>query len=125
DLRELHGLRAARHGRLRAGLWGWCQVARGFPGAAASALGAFLLASVRGFHAAAARGLRRLVRVPAPGLPFVLVVGFGMAAAGFMVQLRDSVLRPDLGVGVPVHRFGWMDEAGEERTQLPLTGDEV
>lgn len=66
----------------------------------------------------AGQALRRVVRTPAVGVPFMLVVGVGMGATAFMVQTRRAVMKPDLGLGVPAWHVEARDSAGG---MLPLT----
>lgn len=126
DLDEIFQRRVAEDGRRRATLWYAGQVMRGLPPAALSIWQPVARALLLPLFVAgdAGRALRRLARAPSLAISFVCIVGFGMAAVGFMAQVRTNVLQPDLGVSAQTRRILWTDPTGREHMTLPASGSE-
>ncbi len=118
DIAEGYELRLASTGGVGARIW------------LARQLGALVLLAVCGTPAWLGRQLaglrytlRRLVRRPSLTLPFAIVLGGGLGAVAFMVEVRDALLHPRLGVAEGVRLVVATDSTGSAHAMLHLDPD--
>ena len=128
DFRDIYDERLRRRGALSANLWYLGQLVRGVwfvmrQGAGdterrSPSLGT-LAGSVGTEWVSAARRLLSANR--ALTIQFAVLVGLGVAASVFMVQTRESMRYPDLGIEKDVFRVSWQAPDGRRSTLPPET----
>lgn len=129
DLDDLYESRWHRYGAARAHLWYVTQLGRSPLGlmrhqrgrsrarAEHSTMQA-AFAECRSAGVRVARSWRHLA------LPFVAIVGLGVTVSTAMVQIRQAMLHPDLGVATEVLQASWDTDTRQRQTSLDVTGRE-
>lgn len=66
---------------------------------------------------------RRIRRTPMRAISFASILGVGIAVGAFMVQVRATMLEPDLGLRRSVHLVSWHMPDGQVSQTVPTSPD--